>query len=116
MQFKVTAKVESLIKSGQSKFGDWYLYSISEVTEKSTKHWRIFTKADLILQGVYNFEGYISESPNNAYKSESGKVAYQSTYNVTDFLLVSSQPGKDIFKDVRESKEPVFNANDEIPF
>ena len=116
MIFKLQATAIKVLWVNDSR--DSFLYSVQETiinyktSQPHTKSWAIWSREELIIGHSYDIEGYISESPDNKFKNDAGKVAYKANYNATkcDDLTDFDYPKCDDFGPV-----PSFDDS-EIPF
>jgi len=92
MNFQLKAVVENVVASGNHANGPWFLYSVKEkIGAEKTKTWRVFCGTSLFVGVEYDLQGYISESPNKAYKNDGGKHPYQTSYNAIKCLSVEAE-------------------------
>lgn len=72
-----------------------YLYVVKEKFEKFTKSWKIWTNKKLTLNKYYEFEGTVTEKPNEKRKDADGKAIYESNFNVYKVIDIDIRQNED---------------------
>lgn len=97
MKFILSATVDSCRWSkGEGTAGAIYLYVVKEKFDKFTKSWKIWTNRKLILNKYYEFEGTVTEKPNEKRKDADGKAIYEANFNVYKVIDVEVLSSEDI--------------------
>lgn len=81
MNFKVKAKIDKLIKSGDT----WFMYSITDLNSKNGNRYTVFTSTELNTGSSYDLDGYIKTSKDKNTKDQNGKDIYRTSFNVTEY-------------------------------
>lgn len=96
MKFKIeNATVEKILWQNNEKTS--MLVLVKEKEGKWEKHWKVWTKVVVNLNGTYNFFGTVSEQPSKRIKDQNGKAIYETQFNSTETIdSAISQEGENI--------------------
>lgn len=72
------------------------LVLVKDLEGKFEKRWKVWTKVQVHLNGVYDFSGYVSEQPSQKIKDQNGKAIYETQFNSTNVVDSPANRGDDI--------------------